>query len=138
MIIKICKLDETGRKVEGRLINGKDTIPDGFLVMSDDEERKLNNGWYKDLATGELKEIPPHMPSLAELLQQAQNIAISTLKSKLAETDYKCLKFADGALSEDEYAPTRVERIELRAAINNIEVAEAIADIEKTMSVFNK
>ena len=29
---------------------------------------------------------------------------IKELKTELCETDYKCLKFADGALSEDEYA----------------------------------
>lgn len=35
---------------------------------------------------------------------------IEELKTELCETDYKCLKFADGALSEDEYAPVRERR----------------------------
>lgn len=138
MIIKICKLDECGRKVEGRLINSKDQIPNGFIIMTDEEERKLNNGYYKDPATGELKEIPPHVPSSAELLQQAQNSAIGNLKAKLAETDYKCLKYADGALTDEEYAITREERAKLREAINQIEIARTIEEIEGNMLILQE
>lgn len=36
-----------------------------------------------------------------------QKAALLFLKSELAETDYLCLKYTDGALSEDEYAPIR-------------------------------
>lgn len=136
MIIKICKLDETGHKIEGRLLNSKDQIPNGFIIMTDDEERKLNNGWYKDRVTGELKEVPPHVPSSAKLLQQAQNSAISSLKARLTETDYKCLKFADGALTDSEYAATRDDRVKLRAAINDIEVAQTTAEVEQIMLNF--
>lgn len=32
---------------------------------------------------------------------------IAFLKAELAETDYLCLKYTDGALSEEEYAPIR-------------------------------
>lgn len=46
---------------------------------------------------------------------------IAFLKAELAETDYLCLKFTDGALSEDEYAPIRQKRAEYRAEINKLQ-----------------
>lgn len=49
------------------------------------------------------------------------NEEISELKSKLATSDYKTLKFVDGALNETEYAPIRAERAALRAKINELE-----------------
>ena len=39
----------------------------------------------------------------------------------LAETDYKAIKYAEGELSADEYAPTKQQRIEWRAKINELQ-----------------
>lgn len=50
---------------------------------------------------------------------------ITFLKSELAETDYLCLKFTDGALSEKEYAPIRRQRAEYRAEINALQGGES-------------
>jgi len=46
---------------------------------------------------------------------------IARLKSKLSATDYKCLKYVDGALTEEEYAEVKTYRAELRAKINELE-----------------
>lgn len=46
---------------------------------------------------------------------------IAYLKAELAETDYLCLKFTDGALYEEEYAPIRQQRAEYRAEINKLQ-----------------
>lgn len=46
---------------------------------------------------------------------------IAYLKAELAETDYLCLKFTDGALSEEEYATIRQKRAEYRAEINKLQ-----------------
>lgn len=46
---------------------------------------------------------------------------IRGLKQLLASTDYKALKHADGALTDEEYEPTRLERQELRDKINTLE-----------------
>ena len=46
---------------------------------------------------------------------------IAFLKSELAETDYLCLKYTDGALSEEEYAPIRKKRAEYREEINKLQ-----------------
>lgn len=46
---------------------------------------------------------------------------INALKILLRDTDYKALKHADGALSEEEYAPIRAQRAAWRARINELE-----------------
>ena len=48
-------------------------------------------------------------------------VQIDTLKEKLAETDYKALKFIDGEFTEEEYAPIREERKACRIKINELE-----------------
>lgn len=49
---------------------------------------------------------------------------IAFLKAELVETDYLCLKYTDGALSEEEYAPIRRQRAEYRAEINALQGGE--------------
>ena len=46
---------------------------------------------------------------------------IEYYKDLLAKTDYQCLKYADGALTEEEYAATRAQRQEWRDRINELE-----------------
>ena len=46
---------------------------------------------------------------------------ISELKQKLAETDYKCLKFVDGEITQAEYAETWQKRKQWREEINKLE-----------------
>ena len=63
----------------------------------------------------EVVEIPK--PTQEEL----NAIEVERLKSELASTDYKCLKYVDGALSDEEYAEVKAYRAELRARINELE-----------------
>lgn len=46
---------------------------------------------------------------------------IKELKRMLERTDYKAIKFSDGAISEEEYAPVRKQRQEWRDEINKLE-----------------
>lgn len=46
---------------------------------------------------------------------------IWNLKGKLSSTDYKAIKYAEGWISEEEYAPTKAERQVLRDKINELE-----------------
>ena len=46
---------------------------------------------------------------------------IDELKGLLSSTDYKAIKFAEGELSEEEYAETRSLRRSYRAEINQLE-----------------
>lgn len=46
---------------------------------------------------------------------------IEFLRAELAATDYLCLKFVDGALTEEEYAPVREKRSAFRMEINKLQ-----------------
>jgi hypothetical protein len=46
---------------------------------------------------------------------------IQELKKLLASTDYKAIKFAEGSLTESEFAPIRKLRQEWRDKINELE-----------------
>ena len=46
---------------------------------------------------------------------------IEQYKAQLASTDYQCLKYAEGELTEDEYSPIRELRKQLRKQINELE-----------------
>ena len=47
-------------------------------------------------------------------------IRIQRLQDELTGSDYKALKFLEGLLTEEEYAPIRAERQRLRDAINEL------------------
>lgn len=46
---------------------------------------------------------------------------VSELKAQLAATDYKAIKYAEGWITEEEYAPIRAERQAIRDQINSLE-----------------
>jgi hypothetical protein len=46
---------------------------------------------------------------------------IFALKSLLEDTDYQCLKYAEGALTEAEFADTRAKRRAWREKVNELE-----------------
>lgn len=46
------------------------------------------------------------------------NMLIAGCKNYLDDTDYKCLKHSEGALTDEEYEPVRVERQKNRDLIN--------------------
>lgn len=46
---------------------------------------------------------------------------ILQLKQKLLNTDYICLKYAEGELTEEEYAPIKEQRRQWRVEINRLE-----------------
>ena len=74
-----------------------------------------NNATIED--KGEYYEVVEIKPPTQEELNAME---VERLKSELASTDYKCLKYVDGALSEEEYAETKAYRAELRAKINEL------------------
>lgn len=46
---------------------------------------------------------------------------IEQCKAKLTATDYKAIKYAEGLISEADYAPIKAERQALRDRINELE-----------------
>lgn len=53
--------------------------------------------------------------------QELNKIRITELKRKLIETDYKAIKYAEGQISEEDYAPIKAERQSWRDEINELE-----------------
>lgn len=58
---------------------------------------------------------------------------ICVLKQNLSRSDYQALKFSDGALTEEEYAPMRAQRQAWRDEINAAE--EEIRALQFEMEV---
>ena len=50
------------------------------------------------------------------------SLQIDILKYKLQETDYKAIKYSEGWLTEEEYAPIKAERQSIREEINRLEM----------------
>ena len=65
------------------------------------------------------------MMSIIEEYGNFENVPIEhkigILKCKLAETDYVCMKFVDGEITQAEYAETWQKRKQWREEINKIE-----------------
>lgn len=62
---------------------------------------------------------------------------LSIVESRLQESDYKCLKFVDGALSESEYASIRAEREKLRLCYNKLEVVKTKTKLKELIAAYN-
>lgn len=83
----------------------------------------------------EMAEMPE--PAVPDLQQETARAAeeerwrklseINAIKEELAESDYKAIKYAEGWLTEDEYAPVKAHRQALRDKINELE-AELASD----------
>lgn len=70
----------------------------------------------------EVEDILVYKPySEHEIKTIKNNNKISELKQKLAETDYKAIKYAEGELSVEEYAETKSQRRAWREEINKLE-----------------
>lgn len=56
--------------------------------------------------------------------QTEKFLKIKNAKKYLESTDYKAIKYAEGALTEEEYAPTKKSRAQTRALINELQFDE--------------
>ena len=52
---------------------------------------------------------------------QKRRYRINELKKLLASTDYQAIKYAEGQISEEEYAPIKAQRQAWRDEINRLE-----------------
>lgn len=65
------------------------------------------------------KQIVQDVPDVEITITPEQEI--KDLKQKLKDTDYKAIKYAEGQLTEEEYASTKAERQSWRDRINELE-----------------
>jgi len=83
-------------------------------IPIDDVEQSEVNGYYYP------KELCP-MKTEADLLKDQYRLEIQQLKKQLSDTDYKAIKYAEGQISESEYASIKAERQGYRDRINELE-----------------
>ena len=69
-------------------------------------------------AYDEYEDIKVYIPYTEKELGQKE---IRELKNKLMESDYKAIKYAEGQMTEQEYAPIKAERQSWRDRINFLE-----------------
>lgn len=64
-----------------------------------------------------------YISNIARKAQIRKNKAeIAELKQKLADTDYNAIKYAEGWINSEEYAPIKAERQAWRDRINELEL----------------
>lgn len=96
-------------------------LDNGYIEVTDDDYEKLvkHELCWQD---GELVPYTKTAKEIADEKKQSKtaeiNKRIAELKSYLAKTDYKAIKYAEGAITETEYADTRTQRQEWREEIN--------------------
>ena len=88
-------------------------IENNYIPISDTQQSDINGWTYR-------KELCP-MKTEEDLLKDQYRIEITQLKKQLSDTDYKAIKYAEGQISEEEYASVRAERQGYRDRINYLE-----------------
>lgn len=96
---------------QGEVYNGRWIEVNGMKLLSPSESVLLANGWER--VTNE--------PTEAEVEEMERVAEIDGLKALLMESNDEALKFAEGWLSAEEYAPTKAQRQQWRARINELE-----------------
>lgn len=91
----------------GEVYNGRSVVADGRKYINPSRARLLSLG-YKEVVV----EQPPTDDSEQEIWE---------LKRLLAESDYKAIKYAEGWLSDEDYAAVKAQRQAWRARINALE-----------------
>lgn len=93
-------------------ISGKKIVVDGCVILNPTKEQLQEAGWT---------EVVPPQPTAEEIAAQAREQEIWSLKEQLQESDYKAIKFAEGWISAEDYAPIKAQRQEWRERINELE-----------------
>lgn len=92
-----------------------------FIEIDDTEVIHLNID--KISSKGKLIKNNTKYNKIRNIQKQINNLecSINNYKMLLNNSDYKCLKYMEGVMSEDEYAPVREERQQWRNSINELE-----------------
>lgn len=102
-----------------RYIN--DRGKDAPTYLTDEQGRRVYNPTAAMLEAAGYRKAAPHQPTEEEVAEQLRLAEIDGLKALLMESDYKALKYAEGWLTEEEYAPIKAERQRWRERINELE-----------------
>lgn len=88
-------------------------IENNYISIEDTQQSDINGWTYR-------KDLCP-MKTEQDLLKDQYRIEITQLKKSLSDTDYKAIKYAEGQISEEEYASVKELRQGYRDRINYLE-----------------
>lgn len=88
-------------------------IEHNYIPIADTEKSDVNGWTYR-------KELCPHKTP-EDISKDKARERIAELKKFLSATDYKAIKYAEGALTPEEYEQDRQARADARTEINNLE-----------------
>lgn len=88
-------------------------IEHNYIPIADTEKSDVNGWTYP-------KELCPHKTP-EDISKDKARERIAELKKFLSVTDYKAIKYAEGALTSEEYEQDRQARADARTEINNLE-----------------
>ena len=121
-MIKVNYDSKTGKVVAFN----KDTEP--YIEITEQERKQPLPDKYSYYCVDNgkfcIKRRTPTEEELAKDIISNRNKEISELKAKLAQTDYQAIKFAEGWITADDYAPTKALRNSWRVRINELEVQD--------------
>lgn len=132
------KFDENGKRITS-IVNGihfnvendlQKFVDDGFIPITEEEQEFYQTNEYFRNSDGKPELI---VQTESEQLEILRNQKISEFRKKLDDSDYYALKLADEALTAEEYEPIKIKRASWRAAINAVQVATSIEEINIAM-----
>lgn len=132
--MKYLKLYSDKTWMESVALKGK---PD-TIELTDEEfaqigvTKRFENGVLIDIPQAELETMRLARLEYEQQLQKQAEIdevqrKISEIKAKLSQTDYQAIKYAEGFISETDYAPIKAQRQAWRDEINALEAELASA-----------
>lgn len=75
----------------------------------------------KILENGKVRELTAQEEANLAQVEIPANFEVQSLKQMLADTDYQAIKYAEGWLTETEYAEVKAQRQAWRERINELE-----------------
>ena len=126
--MKYLKLYSDKSWMESQALRGKPNT----IELTDEEfaqigvTKRFENGVLIDIPQAELETMRLARLEYEQQLQRQAEIdevqrKISEAKAKLVETDYQAIKYAEGFISEADYAPIKAQRQAWRDEINALE-----------------
>lgn len=99
-------------------------------VITNNAEKIMYTGPWGQIQADSCAEWQENSDTVSDKLSDAKQPKQSTIKALLAATDYKTLKYTDGDISAEEYAPIKTYRAELREAFRAIDAATTAAEVD--------
>lgn len=93
-------------------------IVDGMVEVNEEDLKLIGLGKKFDLTINTIVEDTSYQSIKEEKDNQER---IIELKSKLSQTDYQAIKYAEGQLTKEEYAQIKAQRQAWRDEINQLE-----------------